>query len=306
MRIVKDERAVDHNADVEEEATSDNESEEDYLLKEDGGDEIHLRQLSNDGSKMDHSKKDPPSGNQDGVNLLSVDAQRISDFCAYNNIFPSVVVTSGIAVWVLVNLIGWASLGAGLVAPLLLTPVNAWASKAYNKAQIDLMKARDEKAKLLTEALQGIRQIKFSATESQWQDRIMQIRKVELKQQWKIFMWALCLRFCWVASPIFLSLAALATYAWLNGSLSASVAFTSLAVFGNLEWCLSVVPLAIAQFLDARVSGTRILGLLKSFEKGDKTKPGEFVDFKDAMIQWPGNGKFKLNINIQFPNGELR
>jgi hypothetical protein len=44
------------------------------------------------------------------------------------------------------------------------------------------MKARDIRVSLMTEVLQGIRQIKFFAWESKWQDRIMESRNAELHQ----------------------------------------------------------------------------------------------------------------------------
>lgn len=189
------------------------------MLRENDMDDIPLEKLSHDGGKEEGDKTKSSTSKPDVVNLLSVDAQRVSDFCSYSTIFPSVSVTFVIAVAVLVKLIGWRSLLAGLLASFLLIPLNIWGSKHYNEAQTNLMGARDLKLRSLTEALQGIRQIKLSATENRWQKEIMTQRKLELTQQWKVFLWALCLRFYWDASPIFLSLAALSTYAWQHGSL---------------------------------------------------------------------------------------
>ncbi|KAG8525211.1 uncharacterized protein KY384_008855 [Bacidia gigantensis] len=281
------------------------EEEARLLSSDDDENDIPLEKLSQDGSTQETKIDDAAVGNQDAVNLLSVDAQRIADFSSFSNIFPSVTVTSLIAIIVLVRLIGLISLVAGLSASLILVPLNTWSSKRYNQAQIDLMKARDDKAKLLSEAMQGIRQIKFSATEDEWEGRIMDIRRAELSQQRKIFMWALVLRFCWVASPIFLSVAALSTYAWTNGSLSASLAFTSLAIFGNLEWCLSVVPLFIAQLLDARVSGMRIMGLLNSDERLDTRQELDDIEMTNVAVSWPGIDTFRLSVDAKFPQGEL-
>ena len=282
-------------------------TEEDRLLSPDSDtdlESIPLKEVSEDRSSQ-LSSGPPVVGTQDTVNLIAVDAQRISDFCSYNNIFVSVTITFIIAVVVLIKLIGWLSLMAGLLASLLLMPANTWASKYYNQAQIDLMKTRDEKAELLTGVMQGLRQIKYSATEDQWQDRIMAIRRSELVHQRRIFMWALVLRFCWIASPIFLSMAALSTYAWLNDSFSASLAFTSLAIFGNLEWCLSVFPLFIAQFFDAKVSGGRIMSLLGSNESESQIKDGENVELRDTVVRWPGSNGFCLFVSVVIPTGQL-
>lgn len=43
-------------------------------------------------------------------------------------------------------------------------------------------------------------------------------------------------------NPMLLSAVALGAYAIINGTLSPSVAFTAIAIFGELEFVLSVVP----------------------------------------------------------------
>ena len=84
------------------------------------------------------------------------------------------------------NLIGWISLCVGLLAPILLMPLNAMASKAYNSAQGSMMAARDDKMAAIAKIIAGIRQIKFSASEGKWEKKVMEIRDIELKKHWKI------------------------------------------------------------------------------------------------------------------------
>ncbi len=65
--------------------------------------------------------------------------------------------------------------------------------------------------------------------------------------------------------PILLGAASLAVYAWLNSAMTASVAFTSLAVFTKLEYSLSVMPNTITELLDARISIKRIQQTFRQF-----------------------------------------
>ena len=67
------------------------------------------------------------------------------------------------------------------------------------------MELRDRKLMIVTEALQGIRQIKFSAQERQWQDRIRSVRSLELAKQWTVFLYDTGLMFCWIFGPLLLS-----------------------------------------------------------------------------------------------------
>lgn len=111
--------------------------------------------------------------------------------------------------------------------------------------------------------------------------------------------------------PILLSAASLAVYAWLNGGMTASVAFTSLAIFGKLEYSLSVMPNTVTELLDARISVKRIQQHLESLEKQSNTVPGATLAFEDAEIAWPSDNDdakttFRLhNISLNFPKGEL-
>lgn len=173
------------------------------------------------------------------------------------------------------------------------------------------MKARDVKAKIATEALNGIRQIKFSATEIQWQNIIMTAREAELKELWSSFIWACVMLFCWFAMPIVLGGVVLGLYAWLNGGMQASVAFTALSIFGKLEWCLSVVPLTITDFYDAKVSIGRIEKHLQGLESSKSTQHGDSIRFEDASIRWPSESNddslFTIrDISMEFPPKELR
>lgn len=255
------------------------------------------------------------NNNQTIINLIGVDAQRVSDFCSFNNLFLGTLFTLSIAVFFLVNLIGWISVVVGLMVPVFFIPLNSLATKMYMKAQQGVMKVRDEKVIIIKEALQGIRQIKFSAVESQWQDVIMEARERELAQQWRVFAWAVLLMFCWISAPILLGAVAIGTYAWLHGDVSPAVAFTALSVFTKLEWSLSVIPTTVTELLDALVSLRRIESHLKCPDKPETLSPGEDVSLEKATITWPTNDppngdqhfNFQLrNVNLVFPEGDSR
>lgn len=212
----------------------------------------------------------------------------------------------------LIKLIGWKSLFAGLSVFAIALPLNIYASTRYSEAQGDLMKVRDQKMVVVTEALQGIRQIKFSAQEQQWQERIGKKRDEELATQWRAFCLDTCLIFIWILGPVMLSAVSLAVYSVLNGSLSASVAFTSITVMGSMESALAALPEATADALDAWVSIKRIDEYLKAPERDSYVVPSDAIGFEDASIAWPSDSqeenpdRFVLkNVNVRFPNKEL-
>ncbi|KAK3997784.1 P-loop containing nucleoside triphosphate hydrolase protein [Cladorrhinum sp. PSN332] len=261
-------------------------------------------------TQEDNDSDDLNKGKQSTVNLIGVDGQRVSDFCGYQNIFPGSLFKLIISLAFLVSLLGWKSLLSGFSAMAAITPINIYFSKKYAAAQGRLMKVRDEKMEVITEAMQGMRQIKFSALELEWEKKIGGVRNRELTAVWDVFMGNAALLACWVTSPILLSAISLAVYATLSGSLTPSVAFVSLGVFKGLEATLSVVPELTTQLLDAWVSITRIDDYLNSPELLPVSKDSDEIAFDNVSVAWPSDinsaDRFILrNISIAFPRGEL-
>jgi ABC-type multidrug transport system fused ATPase/permease subunit len=259
----------------------------------------------------DEDEEDPMKSKQSTINLVGVDSKRVSDFATFNYIFLMTALKLLVAFAFLIALIGWKSLLAGLAVSIIATPVNIWASKKYSDAQEGLMKTRDKKMAVMTEALQGIRQIKFSALEPQWQEKIGDIRDVELKTQWRVFILNTVLIAIWILGPVMLSAVSLAVYAFLTGGLSASVAFTTISVFSSIEMTLAVIPEMTTEFLDAWVSIERIEKFLNAPEKVVNTVPAESISYENASIAWPADEaeeeeRYVLrDLSISFPSREL-
>ena len=261
-----------------------------------------------ESTAVDDDDEDVQKTRQSTINLIGVDAKRVSDFATFSYIFPGTVVKLIFAFGFLISLIGWLPVLAGLLVPALVTPINILISKRYASAQDYLMKMRDQKMAVVTEALQGIRQIKFSALERQWQKKVLEVRTKELGTQWKVFLCDTGL----ILGPVMLAAIALGVYAIIHKQLTPSLAFTTISVFEALEMTLAVIPELITDYYDAKVSADRIKKYLDSPEKQEITKPGPTVSLEDATIAWPSDefekdeNHFKLReVNLKFPNQEL-
>ena len=241
-----------------------------------------------------------------------MDAKRVSDFMLFWAIIPEVLTELVVSIAFLLYLIGWQSLLAGFAVFIVILPFNIFVSKNYSKSQDDLMKVRDQKMVVLTEALQGIRQIKFSAEEKQWQTKIGRKRDEELKTQWRVFCLDTALISVWILGPLMLSTVSLAVYALLHGSLSASVAFTTLAVMTNMEGSLAILPVVISDGLEAWTSVKRIDEFLNAPERDSYIAPGDAINLESLSIAWPSDSdvddpaRYILrDINLRFPPQEL-
>ena len=247
-------------------------------------------------------------------NLFAVDCQRISGFSSVCWFFPASVVRLCLSVYFLYFLIGWQSLLAGVLAWLATMPVNAFISKRYSSLQGTLMGARDRRVAIISEALQNIRQIKLTAQEDQWRAKIGHEREQELGIQWRAFKYQAGFYCLLIAGPVLLSSFSLLTYAYLYGSLRPSIAFTALAIFGHLEFTLTVIPRLIMQGIDAWVSVRRVEDYLAAPEQVPCTvqSKSQSITLQDASIRWPSNSQqlarnqFVLSrIKLTFPPNEL-
>lgn len=254
-----------------------------------------------------------PVSEQGVINLISVEANRISQMCAWQRYYFSIVFGVGFACLFLWMLVGWRPLLAGLATNMLSIPVNVYFSGVYSNAQKKLMEARDKKVGVITEALTGIHQIKFSALEERWEGRLNDVREQELTQLWRSFRADTIQRFAYIAGPVLLAAAALSTYVWINGTLTASITFTSLGVFAQLEMYLGLAPDIVTITLEAKVAAERIDEFLHAEERTNIREPADSISFQNVSVTFTSDDKgmnrkerFKLrDINLQFPNNEL-
>ncbi|KAL7939657.1 P-loop containing nucleoside triphosphate hydrolase protein [Trichoderma chlorosporum] len=246
------------------------------------------------------------------VNLVGVDVRHVANFAAFQVFIINSVTNLLVYCGFLLQLIGFWPFAAGILAWALVLPINTYFTKMYMRNQQKLMKNRDSKLAIVNEALQGIRQIKFSALENQWEKRIQEVREQELSTLKSTFIADSVLFACWVVSPIFLAAASLTVYVLLHGNLSASIAFVSISVFKSLEVALGALPELLTTSVDSIVSVKRIDTYLSGDEMKRILTDGPDVAFDNAAVSWPvdtetpDEERFILkNVNLSFPAGEL-
>lgn len=182
---------------------------------------------------------------QSVINHMKLDSGRVTMFANFNYFLPLAVVKLVLAGGFLVTLLGWKAVLAGLGSAALVIPLNTWFARKYAAIQFGLMKYRDGKAHLLTEALQGMRQIKYSALEQHWENKILASRNEELAQYWKASLFMCFVMMVMNMGPLLLACVAHSVYAWeQGGNIKASVIFASLV---RIRTVIFYFPSAIQQ-----------------------------------------------------------
>lgn len=193
------------------------------------------------------------------------------------------------------------------------TGLNFKISAMYSKSYYGTMKYRDQRSNLLSEALRGIRDIRLGVFESQWEKRLLDVRKEEMDQM-RRSSFTMCIVVVLAnVGPLILGILPIALYAFQTENLTASIAFTSMGLLQKLQVDLAALPLLWSYLLECWASCERLEGFLKLPEKQEAIVASDSVSFNDANIAWPSKGTreaestaFRLNhLSLQFPRGKL-
>ena len=265
-----------------------------------------IKEASGDGPATEEQ------GQQDIINLATVDTMRIAEFATQNHMIPNSVANLLFAGILLIRILGWQSVLAGFTATLFVLPLSTYFSNRYIEIQQILMQAKDKRAAVVTEVVQNMRQIKFSAIEKEWYDRVTGIRQGELKALLQNITCMTGVVAVWTLSPLLLSTVSLLVYSLTQGPLTASVAFTALSIFGSLEDSLMGIPYLFSRALEAKISCERIANYLRESERKPVTGTGDEIIFQDADVAWPAQvdkeeeERFHLtHLNLHFPSKGL-
>jgi ABC-type multidrug transport system fused ATPase/permease subunit len=119
---------------------------------------------------------------------MSIDSQRLVDFINMFNILWSAPLQIFIAVVLLWQQLGIATL-SGITFLIILLPINGFISTKMRSIQILLMKEKDKRVKLMNEILSNIKVLKLYAWENSFIDKILVIREKEIKYLISIFIY---------------------------------------------------------------------------------------------------------------------
>ncbi|KZC08998.1 Multidrug resistance-associated protein 1 [Dufourea novaeangliae] len=248
------------------------------------------------------------------VNLMSVDAQRFMDLTAYINMIWSAPLQIVLALYFLWEQLGPAVL-AGLAVLLILIPVNLLITNRLKTLQIRQMKNKDQRVKLMSEVLNGIKVLKLYAWEPSFEEQILKIRTKEIKVLKEAAYHNSATSFIWSFAPFLVSLVSFATYVLIdeNNHLNSTVAFVSLSLFNILRFPLSILPMMIGNMVQAWVSVKRINKFMNSEELDPSNvqhDPSEshLLHIENGSFTWDTENVDKptlRNINLQVNPGQL-
>ncbi|OQV17373.1 Canalicular multispecific organic anion transporter 2 [Hypsibius exemplaris] len=248
------------------------------------------------------------------VNLMSVDAQRLSDLMMYVNLIWSAPLQIAISLYFLWDVLGVAVL-AGLAVLMLTMPLNWFLAKRNKTIQIGQMQYKDERIRAITEVLNGIKVLKLYAWEESFEKQILDIREKELRQLQKGARLEAVSAFNWFVSPFLVSFFSFTAYVLSSteNEFNAEKAFVSLSLLNILRHPLTMLPHTITIAIQSRVSIKRLSSFLTKEELDPNNvmslpnEPGTpAIQMIDATLSWGREEPVCLkNVNLKIKEGEL-
>ena len=175
------------------------------------------------------------------TNLMSIDAQRLQDLMNYMNSIWSSPLQICLSLFFLWGEMGASSLG-GVAVIIIMVPVTKMIAQKMGGLQSILMQAKDRRIELNSEVLSGMKIIKLRAWEESFMDRILTLRKAELKQLLWYYVFSSLADMLYTFTPMAVALATFGAYVWLGHNLDVASALTALALFNVLQFPLAMLP----------------------------------------------------------------
>uniref|UniRef100_A0A336MEP5 ABC-type glutathione-S-conjugate transporter n=1 Tax=Culicoides sonorensis TaxID=179676 RepID=A0A336MEP5_CULSO len=245
------------------------------------------------------------------VNLMAVDAQRFMDLTMYINTLWSAPLQIGLALYFLWMILG-PSVLAGLGVMIFLIPINGFIASKVKKLQIQQMKNKDERVKLMNEVLNGMKVLKLYAWEPSFEAQVLKIRDKEINVLKKAAYLNAGTSFIWSSAPFLVALVTFATFVLVdeNNVLTASIAFTSLALFNILRFPLSMLPMLILSVVQTLVSVRRINKFMNAEEldpnnvQNDESEPSALL-IQNGTFRWDDEETTLKNIDMKVDVNQL-
>lgn len=195
------------------------------------------------------SKEGHSSG--ENINLMTVDAERIGEFCWYMHDPWMAVLQVALALFILHRSVGVASIAA-FAATVIVMLLNHPVASLQEKFQSKVMEFKDKRMKATSEILMNMRILKLQAWEMKFLSKIIQLRKSEETWLKKFLVGTAIVRFLFFNAPTFVAVATFGTCVLIGIPLESGKILSALATFRILQMPIYSLPDTISMIAQTR------------------------------------------------------
>ncbi|KAJ2113630.1 hypothetical protein IW146_003711 [Coemansia sp. RSA 922] len=258
------------------------------------------------------------------VSYLSVDADRIALSVNYIHCLWCYPLQIAVVMYMLYQTLGWSSL-AGVAMLAINACASTWLAGFVQAHVRDFFNWRDQRMRVVTEAMSNMKGVKLYSWQRAFIDRICKIRDTEeLRSLRKVGMWKAIMNTTSSLTTVLIGLVTFATYEIFDGvsrgPLTSKLIFVSLSYFLLIQEPISQGPFVVTLFINTAKSYARVCSLANSAELDlsavhtegyDRDSP---IATSDDVLVSVRNGEFKWltaeaptlkNVNIECKRDQL-
>ncbi|GMF40067.1 unnamed protein product [Phytophthora lilii] len=192
------------------------------------------------------------------LTLMSVDTERVFHFVAHGPWLIMGPLGFAISIMLVGVLFDFYSSIVGAAVLVVVMVFSVQQGDRIAKLQKQLLKVIDERVKVTSEALQGIRVMKFYAWEDSLAKRVDKLRVREVALLRKFHLYQVINTVMLFVTPTYLSGATLGLYMLIRNHITVVQAFTLIAMVNICRTALNQLPQAIGGYSKAKISFARI------------------------------------------------
>ncbi|XP_061602841.1 ATP-binding cassette sub-family C member 12 [Cololabis saira] len=227
------------------------------------------------------------------INLLTNDGHKLFDAVLFLSFTLSTPVLFIVCIVYACHILGYTAL-TGVCTYLIFIPLQLFMAKLINKFRWKAILITDNRVRTMNEILNSIKLIKMYAWEESFEQKIAGLRKKEKKQLRQV---SYVQNINMSITSIVPSIATVLTFlvhTLVGLPLNTSDAFTTIAIFNAMRFCLALLPLAMKALAEAAVSVKRLRNVLllqnpESYLVQSKGGDSAIV-MKNATLSWTKAG----------------
>ncbi|KAJ6314512.1 hypothetical protein OIU78_018068 [Salix suchowensis] len=244
------------------------------------------------------------------INIMTVDAERISDFSWYMHDPWLVILQVGLALLILYKNLGLATVST-FVATIVVMLLNYPLGRLQEHFQDKLMESKDKRMKATTEILRNMRILKLQGWEMKFLSKILELRQVETGWLKKYVYNSAMISFVFWGAPSLVAVATFGTCMLIGIPLESGKILSALATFRILQEPIYNLPDTVSMIVQTKVSLDRIASFISlddlknDVEKLPKGSSDTAVEILDGDFSWDVSSPSATlkNINLKVLHG---
>ncbi|XP_070815026.1 ATP-binding cassette sub-family C member 12 [Chaetodon trifascialis] len=195
------------------------------------------------------------------INVLTNDGHKLFEAVLFGSFLLSAPVLLVVCIIYSCFVLGYTAL-TGVSIYLIFVPVQFFLAKLINKFKWKAIEITDNRVRTMNEILSSIKLIKMYAWEDSFDKKIEGLRSKEITQlRWASYIQNINISITSIIPTIATTITFI-IHTVLALSLNTADAFTTIAIFNSLRFCLALMPLSVKALAEAAVSVKRLRKIL--------------------------------------------